>query len=384
MPLASDQNSDPSKLSRTSQRILELRDVALAEWEKRVRAEIDESGQLPRPVLIDTIPSFYDNLAEAITESYPRTTATDGASIATAHGNERARLTPYDASALVREYQIFRWVVFDTLHHHGVTLTKKEAQIIGASVDGGIREALAAFSSAHTALRQQFIAALTHDLRNPLAVVRSSLELILLTPDPAKMRTIAFKAMDNLDRIDHMIQELLDSMAFHAGKRITLQPIFFDVADVVKEVQSQETYAHSVQFQIFGESVKGWWDLNAIKRAVENLVSNAVKYGDTSKPVRITFTEAYERLLLMVHNCGEPIPQEEQESVFQIFRRAQNAKGAKTRGWGIGLPFVRAVAESHGGKVAIDSSHERGTTFILDIPVDSRPFQESPTLAQKE
>jgi signal transduction histidine kinase len=68
--------------------------------------------------------------------------------------------------------------------------------------------------------------------------------------------------------------------------------------------------------------------------------------------------------------------------IFQVFRRAQAAKEGKKQGWGIGLPFVRAVAESHGGSVAIDSTVERGTTFLIDIPVDSRPFQKAPTLGE--
>ena len=64
------------------------------------------------------------------------------------------------------------------------------------------------------------------------------------------------------------------------------------------------------------------------------------------------------------------------ETIFQVFRRAEAAKEGNIEGWGIGLPYVRSVAESHGGSVAVDSAVSRGTTFIIDMPRDARPFQK--------
>lgn len=93
-----------------------------------------------------------------------------------------------------------------------------------------------------------------------------------------------------------------------------------------------------------------------------------------------TVEEAHGRLLLSVHNIGAPIPADEMESVFQIFRRARAAKQGGTRG--IGLPYAPTAAESHGGSMAVDSTAARGTTFLIDIPIDipidARPFQDVP------
>jgi signal transduction histidine kinase len=88
-------------------------------------------------------------------------------------------------------------------------------------------------------------------------------------------------------------------------------------------------------------------------------------------------------MILTVHNEGEPIPPEQTAYIFEVFRRAASAKDGKKEGWGIGLPYVRSVAESHGGSVAVDSSVDRGTTFTIDIPIDSRPYQDAPTLGRK-
>ena len=78
-----------------------------------------------------------------------------------------------------------------------------------------------------------------------------------------------------------------------------------------------------------------------------------------------------------VHNDGEPIPAEDTESIFQLYRRANVHK--ETEGWGVGLPFVRRVAEAHGGSIMVSSTTADGTTFVIDIPADARPFVSAPT-----
>nr|WP_258192562.1 ATP-binding protein [Nitrosospira sp. Nsp2] len=70
--------------------------------------------------------------------------------------------------------------------------------------------------------------------------------------------------------------------------------------------------------------------------------------------------------------------------IFQVFHRAEVAKSGNKEGWGIGLPYVCSVAESHGGSVGVDSGVNRGTTFIIDIPLeDSRAYQDAPALERK-
>jgi signal transduction histidine kinase len=81
-----------------------------------------------------------------------------------------------------------------------------------------------------------------------------------------------------------------------------------------------------------------------------------------------------------LHNEGQPIPVEETESVFQMYHRAEEAR-AKSVGWGVGLPFVRRVAECHGGSVHVSSTADEGTTFSIDMPLDARPFQGAPRVS---
>lgn len=381
MTLASDQLNDPGRLSPLGQRMIALRDAAFSEWEKRVRASVKGAGGLPNPILINTFPALYDNIAEALSPGYPRTSAAVATpSVALEHGSERARLTGYEAQAVIYEYQILRSTIIDVLKQHEVAVSDHEMQIIGSCIDASIREAATAFTLTQAAFREQFVATLAHDLRGPLATASMSAELILHTRDFAAIDHAANKVVESLGRIDLMIRDMLDAVVFQRGERLTLHPSHFDIAEVVKEVCEASSAVHGVRFEVDGASIMGWWGRDAIKRALENLISNAVKYGAPGTPIRIAFQEYKERMVLSVHNQGASIPQDQIENVFQVFRRAKAAKEGNQQGWGIGLPYVRSVAESHGGSIDVDSSEERGTTFSMDIPVDSRPFQDAPTL----
>ncbi len=380
MTFASDQNSTPEKLSATSRKMLELRNEVFSEWEKRIRASIKQAGTLMHPILVNTLPTFYDNIAEAITPEYPRTSAVDTTTIATEHGGERARLTDYDPQAIIHEYQTLRWSILDVLARHGVRLQEDELLTINVSIEKAIREAVTAFSVAFLALREQFMATLTHDLRNPLATATMSAELIARTTDSSEIKNWAERIIENNDRMDRMIRDLLDTVVFQGSGRLQLDLSSFDILDLVTEVEKHSVTAYGPRFHVTRASVLGWWSREAMKRALENLIGNAIKYGSADRPVSIKIDRIDGRLLVSVHNEGNPIPPEELEDIFQIFQRAKAAKESRNLGWGIGLPYVRRVAESHGGSVTVDSSAERGTTFLIDVPIDARPFQNMPTL----
>ncbi|SEA03595.1 sensor histidine kinase [Nitrosospira multiformis] len=380
MTLATDQNLDLDKLSPTARRMLELRDEILWEWAERVRQSVKEAEQLPHPILINTFPSLYDNIAEAITPGYPRATGNESNTVASEHGGERARLTNYNVHSVISEYQILRWTIFDVLKANGVQLNDEEIYRINASLDGSVREAVNAFALAQLALRERFVAALTHDLRNPLSNAKLAAQLIEHSSDLGRIKEFAGKIVASLDRMDGMIQDLLDSARFQSGERLRLHLEEFDIQQLAEEVCGQFTFAHGPRFQLLAQSAGVWWDREAVKRAMENLLGNAVKYGASDTPVRIKIDSVHGRVILTVHNEGEPIPPEQMESLFQVFQRAAAAREGNKEGWGIGLPYVRSVAESHGGSIEVDSADHHGTTFLVSMPADARPFQHVPIL----
>lgn len=378
-------NTNCTELSPTSLRMLELRDAVLSEWEKRLRATISKAAVLDEPILVNTMPVVYANIAEAVTADYSRISI--GALETTAaseHGNERARLTNYDLSTVISEYQVFRSAIFDVLAENGLRLTETDVRIINTTLDATIKDSATAFSLVQSAFRERFVATLAHDLRSPVCTVQLLAERIARTSDLPTILEFSEKIRQNAARMDRMIRELLDIVVFEQGERLKLSLTNFDVMEVVQQICDESFGIYESRFKIVGESVIGWWGRDALLRALENLIGNALKYGSKDTPITIKIDHYHGRMLLSVHNEGNPIPPDQVESVFQVFERAKIATDDNERGWGLGLPFVRSVAESHGGSIVSNSSEDTGTTFIIDIPIDARPFLNAPTLQQKQ
>lgn len=353
-----------------AQRIFAMRDAVLSAWEQRVRAKVRGADQLLTPILINTLPAFFDNLAEALTPGHPRENAASNSNVPAVHGNERARMTNYGPEQVIQEYQIFRDCFAATAHESGITLRSKDWQVINVSIDSGIRESIREFTSMHESFRRRIAAGLSHDMRNPLAVISTSAQLLLRPTDPERVTLLAHKIVEHSKRLDSMIEELLDGLSYHQGQQLPLVLSQFDVLPLVHAVASQVNLQRPGKCQVSGQSVIGWWCENSLRRALENLLGNALKYGDDA-PISVHVEAVHERLIVTVHNSGRPIAPEQAERIFDYLRRENDSPAP---GWGIGLPFVQSVAESHGGSIAVDSAAETGTSFIFDVPVDCRPF----------
>ena len=109
-------------------------------------------------------------------------------------------------------------------------------------------------------------------------------------------------------------------------------------------------------------------DFSAIQRIVENLGSNAIKYGDPDRPIRVSLYRAPNEIRLEVHNFGKPIAREDLPGLFDAFYRSHTAVVGAQPGWGLGLTLVKGLSESLGGKVHVKSDPESGTQFTLVLP----------------
>ncbi|WP_342117154.1 sensor histidine kinase [Pseudoduganella sp. OTU4001] len=364
-------------LSPSSQAMLALRDQVIEAWCRLARGTLGKAGDLPEPILLNTLPTFYERLARLLTEQYYHAGGVDVAVIAQEHGGERARLSGYDTTTLIREYQLFRQVLFKMLHQGGVVLTHEQREAIATSIDSAIRESVTAFALIQSALREQFIAALTHDLRTPLSTVSVAAQVLESKAPNEEVRKLAERIVANAQRIEAMTRDLLDCMVFEVGERLPLHIEEFDLALLAYEV-AQQTMDHSnARVQIEFESVVGHWCRASLQRALENLMGNAIKYSAPGTPILLKVSSNELRVQLTVHNEGDPIPPEELESIFQVYRRARHGKCTKD-GWGVGLPYARRVAESHGGSIIVTSTEAEGTTFMIDVPMDARPFSNAP------
>ncbi len=123
--------------------------------------------------------------------------------------------------------------------------------------------------------------------------------------------------------------------------------------------------------------------LDMIERTLaENMIDNALRDRPPDGPIRVHVDSLHQRMILTVHNDGAAIAPDRLESVFQVYRRALASRdaGSDRSAAEVGMCDVRSVAESHGGSVGIESLTGRGTTWIIDLPIDSRPYRNAPTM----
>jgi len=233
-----------------------------------------------------------------------------------------------------------------------------------------------AASSMRTAFREtiasrqhaeRMLAIVSHDVRNPLAMVRLAVQLSESAPE-ARQRELRASMLRNLDHADAMIQSLLDVASIRAGKTL---PLAFRPCDLAAEVRAivAENHVGARVEVVATEPIVGRWSIAGIRRALENLIANAVKYGMADAPVVVRVERHGEHAWLSVHNDGAPIPKANREKIFEAFERASAPDDVA--GWGLGLPLVRAIAEAHGGTISLESAPRAGTTFTLDLPIGS-------------
>lgn len=219
-------------------------------------------------------------------------------------------------------------------------------------------------------LREAFVAMLTHDLRTPLSVARMHTEMLAKKVAPENVARCK-NVITHIDKVDRMIQDLLDANKLKAGEPIPIQPCEMCLNQIVDEAVADFKDLHGDRFLVKGERpVCGFWCGKAMRRILDNLLGNAVKYGDPESPVEICVSQSEVATRLTVHNFGPVIPKADQKRLFEPFKRA--GTNGQT-GWGIGLSLVKGLVEAHHGSVSLESHREKGTTFELQFPnrVDS-------------
>lgn len=222
-------------------------------------------------------------------------------------------------------------------------------------------------------LRERFVATLTHDLRSPLTAAKMSAQLILRhlnVPEPIQKQ--AGRIKDHIDRADRMIRDLLDVSRVRAGERLPLDLTACDLRIVVENALADLTSIHGDRFHFIADpEVVGIWDASELRRVIENLGNNAIKYGDLYRPITVSIEQDAQSVTLSVHNEGDALSTEEQASLFMPYRRSTSADAGQQKGWGLGLTLVLGATQAHGGAVTVESIPGKGTTFYVRLPRDA-------------
>jgi signal transduction histidine kinase len=213
--------------------------------------------------------------------------------------------------------------------------------------------------------RELFLHILGHDLRSPLNSIVLGARLVeKQEPLSSQVERSIGRVLSAAERMDRLIGDMTDFTRMRVSGRLPLETESLDLGELVAQI-ARETQAkgkRKLQIQRVGDAT-GEWDRGRLLRLIANLVNNAVSYGDASKPVTLRIEGEDGRVVLSIHNEGEPIPGELQPHLFEAFKR-----GSKGVGSGLGLYIVQEIAHAHGGRVEVDSAAGRGTTFYVRLP----------------
>ena len=222
-------------------------------------------------------------------------------------------------------------------------------------------------AAAAAELREQFIAVLGHDLRNPLAAVEGGMRLIEQTPIDPKAQTIIGMMRSSTQRMARLIDDVLDLARGRLGGGIPVEAAQTRLDDVIEDVVAEIRIANpnrQIEARV-ALTHPVHCDPARIAQLLSNLLSNAMAHGDPSAPVVVTAGHEDGKFILEVANRGEPIPADKQARLFQPFTRGE--KGNPNKGLGLGLYISGEIARAHDGFLKLESA-DGETRFKLVIP----------------
>jgi len=222
-------------------------------------------------------------------------------------------------------------------------------------------------------LREQFIAVLGHDLRNPLGAIKSGTTLLSRSPALSdRDKSIIGMIKNSSLRMEELIANVLDFARVRLGgglaldlKDVLIEPVLLHVVDELRITFPERTI--TLDFEV-REMIN--CDADRISQLLSNLVANALTHGSIDQPVKVVARIELNNFELSVSNGGKPIPEEVLETLFEPFTR--EASSPSQQGLGLGLYIASQIARAHGGNLkATSSATETRFTFLMPVEATS-------------
>ncbi len=248
---------------------------------------------------------------------------------------------------------------------------------LGASLNEMLAQIEQAFAQqqASEARLRQFLADASHELRTPLTSIRGYSELFRrgASDRPKDLASAMRRIEDEAARMGVLVDDLLLLARLDQGRPLERAPV--DLVAIAREVTADLAVIEPERPITFEAStpiiVSG--DEQRLRQAVANLIHNALDHTPAGTPVEIAVRVDGDRAVLTVADHGPGIPPEHLPRVFERFYRADPSRTRQSGGLGLGLAIVLSITEAHGGTTRAESEMGRGATFIVELPIASRP-----------
>lgn len=293
---------------------------------------------------------------------------------ANAHGMDRAA-SGYTPVQMVSEFRALRasilrlWSeeqdVFNRAHLEEITRFNE-------AIDQLMAESITRYALDVDRLKDLFLGVLGHDLRNPLAAIMMWASVMKAKEGPEWQHSKAAACiLSSCTRMELLICDLLDFTRSRLGAGIPISRSEVDLEVACRQVIDEVAASYPdrvVTIEATG-SLRGPWDGARIAQAVSNLLGNAFQHGSPDGPIEVVLRGEPDRVVLSVHNEGDPIPKRHLKDIFDPFRQLDpHHAGPSRASVGLGLYIVEAIVTAHDGSIDVESN-ENGTTFTMRLPL---------------
>jgi signal transduction histidine kinase len=234
-------------------------------------------------------------------------------------------------------------------------------------------------------IKDQFLSMASHELRTPVTSIQGYVQLLLRrlkrqstqNPDLLPVYNTLGKVEEQIRRLIALVNDLLDLNTLRLGKMsIRLAPC--DLRRLCQQVveEQQALAGRSIDLRLPDDPVIVYADSGRLSQVMNNLVTNALKYSPANTLIRVEVSRRTGAVILVIHeallavyNESPVLSKEQQETLFEPFSRSPEAQSSATPGWGLGLAICQAIVAQHSGRVWVESSQEKGTTFFVALPL---------------
>ena len=237
--------------------------------------------------------------------------------------------------------------------------------------------------------KNEFLAMLAHELRNPLTPITNALYIMDQQGADGEKLVWAKKVVSRQVRLlGRLVDDLLDVSRITQGK-ITLRIEDVDVAEVVAAAVETarpliDARQHRFTMTLRETSLRAKGDFARLAQVLANLLNNAAKYTEPNGNIWLTVGRSGEEIVFSVRDSGMGIPAESLSSIFDLFAQSERTLDRSQGGLGIGLTLVRRLVEMQGGSVSVKSEgHDRGSEFTVRMPA-GKPAEAAPAIPQVE
>ncbi|WP_379921795.1 ATP-binding protein [Erythrobacter sp. R86502] len=222
--------------------------------------------------------------------------------------------------------------------------------------------------------KNQFLAVLAHELRNPLAVLSSGLSLMETPIDGVDKDAVRTSMRQNLRHMTRLVDDLLDINRIERGQillrkeRILLGDILPSALEIA--MPAIESAGHTLVVNSLNDPMLLEVDPTRFIQIVGNIVSNAARYTPAGGRIEVSVSHSKDRAVITVSDSGVGIPDAQQSIIFDMFGQSDNARGVSGGGLGIGLALVKQLVELHDGDIRlVRSAPGEGSTFEVRLPL---------------